>query len=266
MITLKMIGHILFLSVVTLGFLQERGWRGITPLHSTREDVERLIGPPIRPGGITYDLKTERVNVVYSDGVCRKGQASEWNVPSGTVIGITIYPQTKLTLSDLRIDMSRFKKFINPHNPDSVFYNDDENGISIGTQHGEVDVVQYLPTRKDSYLRCPTAKQLSFTPPRFDEYSNIPFSDEKARLDNFGKHLYNQWQLNGYIIVYARPRARSGEAAAHAKRAKDYLVKEHRINEARIVTIAGGCRKRAAVELYSLPSSMQLPTPIPDCK
>lgn len=265
--TANIITHVLFLSVFSVALVQERGWRGITPLHSTREDVERLIGPPLMPGGMTYDLKTERVNVGYSDGACGKGQPSEWNVPLGTVIGITIYPQTKLMLSDLTIDLSRFEKFINPHNPDSVFYNDDENGISIGTQsNGEVVKVYYHPTRKDSYLRCPTAKQLSFTPPKFDEYSNLKLSDEKARLDNFARHLVNQWQLNGYIIVYARPRARSGEAAAHAKRAKDYLVKVHRINEARILTIDGGCKKSAEVELYSLPSSMPPPTPIADCK
>lgn len=259
--------QVLFFLVFTTVFVQERGWRGITPLHSTREDVERLIGPPMIPSGITYDLKTERVNVVYSDGACEKGQPSEWNVPRGTVIGITIYPQTKLMLSDLRIDLSLFEKVISPHNPDSVFYNDEENGISIDTQsNGEVVKVYYHPTRKDSYLRCPTAKQLSFTPPKFDEFTNLKLSDEKARLDNFAKHLDNQWQLNGYIIVYAPPRARSGEAAAHAKRAKDYLITVHRINEARIVTIDGGCRKRADVELYSLPNSMPPPTPVADCK
>ena len=60
--------------------VQQAGWRGIVPLHSTRLDVERLIGSPMRPGGITYDLQTERVNVGYSHGGCEKGE--EWNVPA----------------------------------------------------------------------------------------------------------------------------------------------------------------------------------------
>ena len=77
--------------VLTVSFLQDRGWRGIAPLHSTREDVERLPGAPMEPGGITYDLKTERVNVVYSDGGCAKGKPAEWNVPLNTVIGIRVY-------------------------------------------------------------------------------------------------------------------------------------------------------------------------------
>jgi hypothetical protein len=245
--------------------LQAQGWRGIVPLHSTREDVERLVGPPMMPGGITYDLKTERVNVVYSDGGCAKGQPSEWNVPLGTVIGITVYPQTKRMLSDLRIDLNRFEKFVNPHNPDSVFYNNDEEGISIGTKsNGEVVVVQYLPTRKDSYLRCSTAQQLGGDARKFDEYSNLPFGDEKARLDNFAIHLRKEPQFKGYIIVYAGPRAHPGEAEARAKRAKGYLVRVRGIAAPRIVTIDGGCRDRLEVELYALPSSMSPPTPNPN--
>src|SRR5688572_31602729 len=52
--------------LATLGFLQEQGWRGIVPLHSTREDVERLVGPPMS-NGITYDLRNERVTIGYSE-------------------------------------------------------------------------------------------------------------------------------------------------------------------------------------------------------
>ena len=262
-----MILHVLLWSLITPAFLQEPGWRGITPLHSTREDVERLIGPPMMPGGITYDLKTERVNVVYSDGGCGKGQPSEWNVPVGTVIGITLYPQTKPVLSDLRINLSKFEKFVNPLNNDSVFYNDEEDGISIGTRsNGEVFVVQYFPMRKDSYLRCPAARPSSGAASKFDEYSNLRLGDEKARLNNFATHLQSEPQLNGYIVVYTRPGDRTGKAKAHAKRAKTYLVNVRRIIEARLITIDGGCNKGIEVELYALPSSVPSPTPNAHCK
>lgn len=255
--------------LATASFSQAQGWRGIVPLHSTREDVERLIGAPMMPNGITYDLKNERVNVGYSDGSCGKSQA-EWNVPSGTVTSIIIYPQAKLMLFDLSIDLNRFEKFINPHNPDSVYYNNNEQGISFGTKStGEVVVIEYFPAAKDSYLRCPnySPDQLSNDEMqyyKFDEYFSIPFSDEKARLDNFAIHLRKEPQLKGYIIVYAGPRARSGTAQARAKRAKDYLVKVRRIDEGRIVTMDGGCKDRLEVELYAPPNSMSPPTPNPN--
>ena len=72
-----------------------QGWRGIRPLHATREEVERLIGPSMQSKGITYDLKNERVNVIYSEGSCAKGWPYGWNVKPGTVIAITIYPQQR---------------------------------------------------------------------------------------------------------------------------------------------------------------------------
>lgn len=38
---------------------QAQGWRGIKPLHSTRADVERLIGPPMTQNDGIYDLKMD---------------------------------------------------------------------------------------------------------------------------------------------------------------------------------------------------------------
>jgi hypothetical protein len=216
------------------------------------------------PNGITYDLKNERVNVGYSNGGCENSQA-EWNVPSGTVTSIIIYLQTKLTLSDLGIDLNRFEKFINPHNPDSVYYNNNEQGISFGTKPtGEVVVIEYFPAAKDSHLRCPgfsptrlTSDEMQYY--KFDEYSNLPLSDEKARLDNFAIHLRKEPQFKGYIIVYAGPRARPGEAQARAKRAKDYLVNIRAIVAERVVTIDGGRRIESGVQLYALPMGVFAP-------
>jgi hypothetical protein len=244
---------------------QTQGWRGIVPLHSTREDVERLIGPPMTPNGITYDLKNERVNITYSAGGCAEDRPSEWNVPPGTVIGITIYPQTKLLLSDLQIDLNGFEKFINPHNPDSVYYNNEE-GVSIGTKsNGEVVVVQYLPSVKDNRLRCPnsSAQQHGLEASKFDEYSNLPLNDENARLDNLANYMRRKAELIGYIITYAGRQARPGEAKAHAARAKSYLVNERGIESERVVTMDGGRREKSMVELYVLPRDVSPPAATP---
>src|SRR4026207_1897071 len=88
---------------INLVELQAPGWRGIIPLQSTRAEVEALIGPPVQPNGRTYDLKNERVNIVYANGGCNN-RAVEWNVPPDTVISITVYPQSEVRVSDLGID------------------------------------------------------------------------------------------------------------------------------------------------------------------
>jgi len=62
--TRSVIAIVGLLSISSTGYAQ--GWRGIVPLHSTRKDVERLIGGPMQPGGMTYDLEEGRVNVTYS--------------------------------------------------------------------------------------------------------------------------------------------------------------------------------------------------------
>ncbi len=249
--------------VLIVSFLQDRGWRGIVPMHSTREDVERLVGPPMTRDGITYDLKTDRLNVVYSAGTCREG--AQWNVPRGTVIAITVYPQTKSMLADLKIDLNRFEKFIDPYVGDRITYSNNDEGFAIGTTlNGEVISIQYFPQTKDNHLRCPAVPPIGDAR-RFDKYSNLSFSDEKARLDNFAAYLQkDEPKFKGYIIVYAGRKAHSGEAQARAKRAKDYLVKVRGIEAARIVTIDGGQRNRSVVELFALPSSMSPPTPNPN--
>lgn len=254
---------IIFGLIATVSLSKAQGWRGIVPLHSTRKDVEQLIGSPIQPNGITYDLGKERVNVVYSAGDC--GMGSEWNVSPGTVIGITVYPQTKLMLSELRPDLNGFEKFINPHNPDSISYNNIKEGLSIGTtSDGEVAVIEYFPTPKDNYLRCPrsSSQQLSLSEMqyyKFDEYSNLSFSDEKARLDNFASYLQRDLEKKGFIVVYAATRSRASSARTRAERAKNYLVNAKGILAERIVTIDGGRRKESRVQLYAVPLAVVSP-------
>jgi len=106
---------------------------------------------------------------------------------------------------------------------------------------------------------------------KFDEYGNIKFNDEKARLDNFAVQLQNAPGSQGYYIVYG---SCSGEGQARADRAKDYLVNNRGIDAGRIVIIDGGCRAEFGVELWICPSGATAPaastdnivSPCPECK
>jgi hypothetical protein len=106
---------------------------------------------------------------------------------------------------------------------------------------------------------------------KFDEYGNIRFNDEKARLDNFAIQLQNQPTAQGYYIVYG---SCEGEGAARAQRAKDYLVNNRGIDASRIVVVDGGCRADLGVELWIVPQGADAPTastenivsPCPECK
>jgi hypothetical protein len=113
------------------------------------------------------------------------------------------------------------------------------------------------------------------TPPaqarKFDEYGNIRFNDEKARLDNFAIQLQNEPTATGTIIVYG---SCAGEGQQRGDRAKDYLVNTRGIEAGRITVVDGGCRSELKVELWIVPSGAAAPTvdttgaiePCPECR
>src|SRR6185503_17182878 len=67
--------------------LSARGWRGIIPLHSTRADVESLLGKPLPDRDYLYQTEDHFVSVDYAKGPC-EGWPSGWNVTANTVLSI----------------------------------------------------------------------------------------------------------------------------------------------------------------------------------
>ena len=119
---------------------------------------------------------------------------------------------------------------------------------------------------------CSTTVKTTIIPPRkFDEYGNIAFNDEKARLDNYAIQLQNEPGTQGYIIAYGTC---EGEGQRRADRAKDYLVNTRGIDAGRLVTIDGGCRADLTVELWVVPRGATAPaadtssaiSPCPECR
>jgi hypothetical protein len=106
---------------------------------------------------------------------------------------------------------------------------------------------------------------------KFDEYGNIRFNDEKARLDNYAIQLQNEPTAAGVIIAYG---SCDGEGMTRGNRAKDYLVNTRGIDAGRITVVDGGCRSELHVELWIVPSGAAAPaadmsgavTPCPECK
>jgi hypothetical protein len=93
---------------------------------------------------------------------------------------------------------------------------------------------------------------------KFDEYGNIRFNDEKARLDNYAIQLQNAPGSGGTIVGFG---ACEGEGLARAERAKGYLVNTRGIDAGRLTTVDGGCREELVVELWLVPTGAAAPTP-----
>jgi hypothetical protein len=262
-----------------VGLTQAKGWRGLVPLHSTRADVERLLGTPKESRGVasTYDTNNERVRAFYSGGKCNEVTSNGWNVPRDTLLSFTVQPNATLLVEDLKLD-KKYERVVDYHVHGVVYYFNKEDGVRISArmlkEAGEdVDSITYEPTAEDSNLKCaPSSEQRKdgiekeYFIRKFDNYTDLSPEEEKARLDNFAIYLQkDEPQFKGYIVVYAGEGARSGDAKAHAKWAKGHLIKVRKITATRIITIDGGCRDRLEVELYALPSSMSPPAPNPYC-
>jgi len=261
-----------------------KDWRGLLPLHSTREDVEKLLGPPPPPsahpyrsyslskGRSIYLLDEGEVYIVFAEEEFPAANPCLLTLAAGTVLMIEITPKSETLLSDLRIDESKLRKFnpsITPGGEYSGFVNEEE-GLVIRTFKGKVQEIVYVASALDR-PRCPSYYESleAFVRVgegcglRFDEYGDISFRDEKARLDNFAIQMLNQPDTKGYVIVYAGRKATVAEALLRANRAKDYLVNVRGIDPQRVQAIDGGYRVDFSVLLHLGPKDAEPPPLMP---
>jgi hypothetical protein len=139
----------------------------------------------------------------------------------------------------------------------------DTTGVAGGTTiTATVDVGGYDRSCSTS-SSCTTSFARILTPRKIDEYGNIRFNDEKARLDNYAIELQNDPTAQGYLICYGGRRGRTGEAQRRCDRAKDYLTATRGIDASRIVTVDGGYREDLTVELWIVPSGATAPAASP---
>jgi hypothetical protein len=123
----------------------------IKPLISSRAEVERLLGLPLKANNF-YILKNETVTFNYSDGVCKS--TVDWNVQKDRVISYEIHPTEIILFSDLKLDQTKFKVF----ESQKIIYVNEDEGVSyeIGNIHGVaiVESISIYPSEKDNDLRC----------------------------------------------------------------------------------------------------------------
>ncbi len=139
--------------------VEAKPWRGIEPLHSTREDVERLKGyQVVRCGGSAciYEFDEEIAFVLYaSDSNCKNEDgANAWKVPLGMVIEIGVHFKKDKTYTELPIDLSKFERVEDKHLPGWIYYVNLEEGIRVEGGLYTASSVTYFQSAKDNHLRC----------------------------------------------------------------------------------------------------------------
>jgi hypothetical protein len=147
----------------------------------------------------------------------------------------------------------------------------DTKGLGGQTVTGTVQVGGYPPECQTT-ASCSAQIGVTAVCRKFDEYGNIAFNDEKARLDNFAIQLQNEPGSQGYIVAYG---SCAGEAQRRADRAKDYLVTTRGLDPGRITVVAADqCAAELTVELWVCPTgATNIPAasrtdlqPCPECR
>jgi len=148
----------------------------------------------------------------------------------------------------------------------------DTNGLGGQSVTATVSIGGADPSCTGTTASCTASVKVPPPPAtKFDEYGNIRFNDEKARLDNYAIQLQNSPGSQGTIIVYG---SCVGEGQQRGDRAKDYLVNTRGIEAGRITVVDGGCRAELTVQLWVVPQGATAPAvdtsgaiePCPACK
>jgi hypothetical protein len=232
--------------VVAGAVVTAKPWRGIVPLKSTRVDVERLLGSPKQSSEFDsyYSLPNEIVVVHFQATACDE-LGFEWNVPPDTVIEIGVIPKgqhrrEEYLPSDAKSDDG---------GAGFVYYSDAAAGFTVETYKDLVTLLEYSPEAAQENLRCPRKQTCCIHPSfKFDEYGQLPFGDEKARLDNFVIHLHKE-SVRGVIQVVGPSKRIREQLLKRAARGKSYLVKKRGIEPERLFVVDGGYNRDALIRL-----------------
>jgi len=127
----------------------------ISPVVSTRADVERLFGVGEAKDLVVYRLENYRVWIQYSNGTCTE----DWLTPKGTVVTATIYfynvvkPLKELTDS---VNLSRLKVRKSLDVEGEKYYFDDKAGRRYDVNEAQMEwiSIELYPPKKYSKLRC----------------------------------------------------------------------------------------------------------------
>lgn len=123
-------------------------WKGITPLKSTRSDVERVLGKPNDGSG--YKMRDVYVRVYYREGL-KSNASCESMVGEDVVIRIRVYPTKKKKLARQDLDLKKFTVEIDPHLLVYETYYSRELGIvyNVSRSSRAIESITYLPSAKD---------------------------------------------------------------------------------------------------------------------
>lgn len=143
-------------------FANAQGYKGIVPMQSTCEDVQRILGGEhCGKNQETFTLNKERIRIAYSKKNCEEFYGKRWDIPKGTVVFIDRLFQDSMTLEELgmKIDESEYVKSYTDI-LGQVIYDNKNGGLSFSLINNYVKRINHYPSKADeSNLLCEKSKR-----------------------------------------------------------------------------------------------------------
>lgn len=164
-------------------------WQGLVPLHSSREDVERLLGKPEAVFGsiVLYRQSLYSIWIKYVNQGCVSEFA--YNVPLGTVERIVVDPMRTVLPGELKFDLREFQRIVSFHPRNVFYYLNHHEGITVETRlygdREEVTRIIYEAAPRDEKLRCPSVRNVP--PNESEDLQSQCYYDRYLEVRGFGR-------------------------------------------------------------------------------
>ena len=270
-----LISLLIFVSIIST-YGQSNSWNGLTPLHSTRADVEKLLGQPekdkIDYRGI-YKTENGKVEIVYATRPCKTG----WNVPKDTILFITLIDaDVGKSLEELKLDESKLS-----YSVDDAMYaqwrNADE-GLTYYFQNVSGYLIEkgFGPKKSDNEtLRCdgfpPYMPEGFYYTDFYYPFYSKTLSKEKGfyeaiqRFDELYirvSQLHPKDEVKAYAVIYFDNRYLLKEWRNRIEDLKKF-IKMRKYPADFVTIIEGGLQEDSEMEFYILPKNLPPPAPEP---
>lgn len=273
---------IAILLLISSTFAQD--WRGLAPIVSTCQEVGRALGgDACGKKSADYELPDETVTFVFSHEGCNgRWPEQPYNVPTGTIVGISVLPKVsqRLTIAALKVDLAKFRKTAVSDMVGTFKYISDEDGMYFtALEEGQVLDITYVPPARFDNLRCqsstesnpldklkmlgaPFIKIGSFDPASHKQEARLVYKLRQKLKEFAGQN--DEAKGSGmivYVIAYVRQGSESDEGKKIAERVRHRLVTEYKFDAGQIMVLNGGYRSETVVELFIQPSGAEEPKP-----
>lgn len=132
--------------------LKAQDWKGIKPIQSTKDDVERILGAPLEANESRAKYRLEEADIYIVFASSKAIRPCVRRLPAGTVMLITVTPRKKIKFAELGLNQTDFE-ISDPSAPSGIGYQcltNKTSGVVIRTLNGYIDEIHYIANEKDS--------------------------------------------------------------------------------------------------------------------